>query len=123
MHLRSLNWATTLAETDTNIAFNNFWDIFKPAFDEHFPIKSVNRNKNSHKLNQFMTQGLFIARKNKNILHKKALKTPSDFNISKYRTYRNIYNATIRKSKKSFYEENLKNSKITPVKPGNYLMN
>ncbi len=63
MHLRSLNWATTLAETDTNMAFNNFWDIFKPAFDKHFPIKSVNRNKNSHKLNQFMTQGLFIARK------------------------------------------------------------
>jgi hypothetical protein len=53
-----------------------------------------------------MTQGLFIARKKQKYPPpKKPLKTPSEFNISKYRTYRNIYNATIGKSKKSFYEE------------------
>jgi hypothetical protein len=97
MHLRPLNWETTLSETDTNTVFTNFWDIFKPAFDKHLPIKSVNRNKNSHKRDQFVTQGLFIARKNKNILHKKSLETSSEFNISKYCTYINIYNTTIRK--------------------------
>jgi hypothetical protein len=95
------NWASTLAENDTNAAFTEFWSIFKTAFNHHFPIRPLNRGKNSLKLNQFMTQSLFKARKTKSILYKKALKTPTEANVIKYRTYRNIYNSTIRKSKKS----------------------
>jgi hypothetical protein len=54
-----------------------------------------------------MTAGLLISRSNKTVLHKIYLKDPTPLNFNKYKNFRNIYNSTLRKSKKLYFESNL----------------
>ena len=51
-----------------------------------------------------MTAGLLISRSNKINLLKLATISPNAENLTKYKTYRNIYNTLIRKSKKHLVE-------------------
>ena len=64
-----------------------------------------------------MTTGLLISRTNKQRLHKIALTDNVPFNWQQYRTYRNIFNKTVKLSKKLHYlssiEKNVKNPKKT----------
>ncbi len=54
-----------------------------------------------------MTTGLLISRTTKNNLHKLSLIDPSPVNVAKLKTYRNLYNSLVRKSKNKHFEENL----------------
>jgi len=63
-----------------------------------------------------MTAGLLISRNTKNKLHKIAVLNPDPMNVDKLKTYRNIYNATLRKSKRLYFEENLKANVKNPKK-------
>jgi len=58
-----------------------------------------------------MTGGLIVSRRTKNTLHKAVITNPSELNINYYKTYRNIYNKILRKSKALYFETELKNSK------------
>ena len=64
-----------------------------------------------------MTTGLLISRTTKLKLHKMALTDNVPFNWQQYRAYRNIFNKTVRLSKKFHYqsntEQNIKNPKKT----------
>ena len=64
-----------------------------------------------------MTTGLLISRTNKQRLHKIALTDNVPYNWQQYRTYRNIFNKTVKQSKKLHYlssiEKNVKNPKKT----------
>jgi len=61
-----------------------------------------------------MTQGLLTSRRTKNSLHKQSLLNPTDFNVSYYKTYRNLYNSLVRKSRTSYYHDNLLTNKKKP---------
>jgi hypothetical protein len=63
-----------------------------------------------------MSQGLLISRANKNKLHKAYIANPTPVNVLKYKTYRNIYNSLIRKSRKLFYQQKLNTFKHNPKK-------
>ena len=64
-----------------------------------------------------MTKGLLISRNRKNELHKTQLANPNPFNLATYKTYRNLFNKTLRASKKLYFcnklAENAKNPKKT----------
>jgi len=114
--LRDTNWQTTLNARDVNESYNCFWNIFSNLYEQHFPLRKVKRNKNFHKINNFMTQGLLNSRNTKNSLHKASLLNPTEFNTSYYRNYRNIYNKLLRKAKTLYYDNELKNCKDNPKK-------
>jgi hypothetical protein len=63
-----------------------------------------------------MTIGLLTSRNTKSKLHKQALLDPSAHNISRYRSYRNIYNTVLRLSKKLYFEKNLNENAKNPRK-------
>ena len=73
-------------------------------------------NKNYHKVSDFMTTGLLISRRNKILLHKTALVTNTHDNWTTYRNYRNLFNKTIRASKKLHYESKLATNAKNPKK-------
>jgi hypothetical protein len=98
--LRNLSWNTVLREQDVNLALDHFLDTFTTLADLCFPEKKRKINKNLNGIKEFMTKGLLISRKRKNVLFKNKLLYPTDVNINNYRIYRNIYNAVIRRSKK-----------------------
>jgi hypothetical protein len=99
------------------VAFDQFWQDFSTLYDLNFPLQTIRKNRNIHKLNNYMTAGLLISRKRKLELYKIYLNSRSLENNANYKQYRNIYNTLIRLSKKLYFEKNLqthtKNSKKT----------
>ncbi len=114
--LRNLSWNNVYSTLDVNEGVEKFWDDFKTLFDLNFPIKTVRINKNHHKVNNFMTNGLLISRTTKIKLHKIALANPDPRNISAYKTFRNLYNTVLRCSKKLYFENNLNTHAKKPKK-------
>jgi hypothetical protein len=114
--LSNMTWHSVYNSTEANASLDLFWDDFKTIFDLNFPIKTVRLNKNTHKVNCFMTKGLLISRNNKLRLHKISLNNPSDINITTYRNYHNLYNSVLRRSKKLYFESNLQHHIKNPKK-------
>ena len=96
--LGNCNWNNVTNCNEVNVSYEKFWDVFHSLFELHFPLIKVKLNRNVHNVNNFMTKGLLISRKNKNLLQKKALLEPQLFSVS-YKNYRNIFNSLIRASK------------------------
>jgi hypothetical protein len=53
---------------------------------------------------------------NQRKLHKIASNTPTEYNLTKYKNYRNIYNSVIRASKKHYFKSYLKANEKNPKK-------
>ena len=114
--LNGMGWGTVLASNNANDSFDIFWDTFKTLFDLHFPVSQTKFNKNFHKINAFMTNGLLTSRRQKNFLHKKMVADPSPLNKTNFKTYRNTFNSLIRISKKMYYDEALEKNAKNPKK-------
>ena len=114
--LSNLSWAETLSKNDVNLAFDSFWNDFNALYDLNFPLTKFKFNKNVHKINDYLTSGLLISRKTKILLHKKAASERTIEANQKYRTYRNLFNTLVRKSKKMYFETNLNSNKKNPKK-------
>jgi hypothetical protein len=87
--LHNLAWQELLNCNDVDTCYDLFWSDFKTLYDLRFPVKTIRFNRNYHKINNFMTTGLLISRKNKETLHKKSLACPSAQNVQAYKSYRN----------------------------------
>ena len=115
--LYNTNWDDVTNCNDVNNSYDKFWDKYTHLHDKHFPLTSTKFNRNLHRISEFMTPGLLISRKNKLKLHKIALTDNVPFNWQQYRTYRNVYNKTVRASKivhvNAKIKANVKNPKKT----------
>jgi hypothetical protein len=114
--LRNIRWHNVLNANDVNLALNNFLDTFLTLFDVHFPLCKQKINRNSVKIKDFMTKGLLISRRRKNYLFSKQIVNPTPSNVMTFKTYRNIYNSLLRKSKKLYFENVLHKFKTKPKK-------
>jgi hypothetical protein len=114
--IQGTDWLPVSRSNDVNEAFNIFWTEFSQLYEICFPLTTSKLNRNVHRLNEFMTTGLLISRRTKNLLHKTSLVNPSPVNIAKFRNYRNLYNTLIRKSKAKYFEENLNANVKNPKK-------
>ena len=101
--LQQTNWDQVTLTNDVNSCYDEFWKIYSNLHDLHFPLTSSRFNKRIHKISNFMTTGLLLSRTNKQRLHKIALTDNVPFNWQQYRTYRNIFNKTVKQSKKLHY--------------------
>jgi hypothetical protein len=113
--LQNITWNDVLYNHDTNASFECFWDKFSTLFELHFPVTEIKNNKNMHPKNDFMTSGLLTSRITKLKLHKLALTKPVLYQ-NKYRVYRNLFQATLRASKKHYYETKFKQFSKNPKK-------
>jgi hypothetical protein len=114
--LRGTCWQNVTNSQDVDVAFDVFWTEFSGLYEICFPLTTTKLNRNVHRINGFMTTGLLISRTTKNKLHKQSLIDPSPVNITKFKTYRNIFNTLIRKSKIKFYEDSLNSNVKNPKK-------
>jgi Reverse transcriptase (RNA-dependent DNA polymerase)/Endonuclease/Exonuclease/phosphatase family len=106
--LRGTSWDHVLECEDSQTSYNRFHDTFFNLYDFFFPVKIVKFNRNKHKIEQWITNGLLISRKNKIKLYKTSINRPSAENISRFKNYRNVYNTTIRAAKKLYFEKTFK---------------
>jgi hypothetical protein len=78
----------------------------------HFAPKTVKFNINHHKLESWMTKGLLISRTTKLKLEAISSKSPTITNTNNYKTYRDLYNTTLRACKKLHFSHAItKNAK------------
>ena len=115
-NLGHLNWNNVKESNDVDVAYKNFWSTFKSLYDLNFPPTKKKFNKNYHKINGYMTQGLLISRRTKIDLLKKSVNEPSESNIQNYRNFRNIYTKKQRASCKLYFEANFLKAKKSPKK-------
>lgn len=91
--------------------------IFNNLYELNFPKKTIKFNRNIHQIEPFMTSGLLISRATKLKLGSTKSRFPTPTNILHFKTYRNVYNSTIRLAKKLYYErllsKNFKNLRKT----------
>ena len=114
--LNNMSWRNVLSQKDVDPAFDEFWDVFSPLYDIHFPLTKIKFNRNMHKINNFMTTGLIVSRAKKAALHKIYLKDLSADSKHAYILYRNIYNKLVRIAKKEYYADSLKKCRKNPKK-------
>jgi hypothetical protein len=111
------DWTSVTAKPSVDEAYEEFWNIYNSAYNRNFPIKRQRFNKNKHKINNFMTNGLLISRNTKKILHRASVSDPSAANLQKYKNYKTIYQRVIRGAKKLYFtsklEANVGNPKRT----------
>ena len=103
-------WQDVYAESDCNIAYENFKNKLSRYYNKNIPLI---RNKNhKNKINNpWITRGIFCSIHTRNNLYKLSLREPSNININKYKQYRNKLTTIIRLSRKLYYSHKLENSK------------
>ena len=114
--LHQASWEDVTITEDVNLCYEKFWKIFDNLHERNFPITTARFNKNFHRISDFMTTGLLISRANKLKLHKVALSDNVPYNWMQYRTYRNIFNKTVKLSKKLHYLNNIERNAKNPKK-------
>lgn len=94
-------------ELDTQTAYNSFSDVFESLYNLHFPKRTIKFNRNHHNLEPWLTSGLLISRSRKIKLSSIFSKNPTNSNSILYKTYRGVYNLTVRAAKKLYYQTQL----------------
>ena len=74
--LRGLNWDFLKNIDNTQLAYDQFYNIFFDLYNLHFPLLSKSLNKNVHGFHPWMTKGLLISRNRKLMLCKLSLNIP-----------------------------------------------
>jgi hypothetical protein len=115
--LGGTDWSSVSEATNVDEAYDIFWKSYTDLFELNFPKKRSRFNKNIHKRSPFMTAGLLVSRKTKNLLFKLQLENNSEENIQKYKNFKQIYARTLRAAKKLYFkkklQDNIKNPKKT----------
>jgi hypothetical protein len=82
--LNHLSWNHVISESDPEEAFSQFSNTFKLNYDNYFSPRTIRFNKNVHKKQKWMTNGLLISRNRKLCLAKLCPSDPSQHNITMY---------------------------------------
>jgi hypothetical protein len=110
------NWDVVLQKEDVDEAYDEFWSIYTGLFNQNFPLKKRRFNKNIHKIQNFMTNGLLISRTNKKVLYKTSLAFPTAENVNRYKNFKTIYQRVLRAAKKLYFKSKLEQNVSNPKK-------
>ena len=105
-YLNEVNRKHLYSLTDTNLAYENFLCTSSCLYNHAFPIKEVSL-KLKNVFNPWMTKGLHKSSKKKQKLYDKFLKSKTNENGKKYKTYKSLFEILNEKSKKSYYSRKL----------------
>ena len=105
--LKSINWPFLQSFENVQQSYDNFSETFFSLYNLYFPMITKKINKNTHKINPWMTAGLLISRQNKINLCSISIKIPTQYNIEKYKKFRNLYSKILRHSKKLYFQKKL----------------
>ena len=119
--LAAVTWNDLYQSTDAQESYNIFSNKFLELFDLFFPLSTVKFNKNIHYKEKWFTSGMSVSRREKNRLSCVAATNPSLENITKFKTFRNLYNKITRVAKKLYFEDELKKNKSNLKKTWNII--
>ncbi|XP_065582319.1 uncharacterized protein LOC136041561 [Artemia franciscana] len=102
--INSNDWSLFYGSNDVNVAFSSFISDMIRLREEATTTKFIH-GKYSKKLDPWITEGILISIKNKNIKFKSYLKILSDASFEEYIAYRNNLNSIVRYAKRTYYKD------------------
>ena len=93
--------------TDVNTTYTKFMDNITHAYDNSFRLKKV-KIKNENK-NPWFSCDMQTISKKKLKVYELFLSNRSSINRERYKQFRNKFTKTLRKAKKQYYKDKLKN--------------
>jgi len=119
--LNEQTWENVTTNITVDTSYDMFWSTYSKLYEECFPITRIKFNRNIHKNNNFITAGLLNSRRTKLALHKTSILNPTQFNINTYKTYRNLFQKTMRAAKKLYISNKLNENSKNPRETWNIL--
>ena len=92
---------------DCQTAWNAFQNSFNELYNLFFPERTVKLNRNFHKIEKWFTNGLLTSRRRKIHLENLLTREPCEENAVNFKTFKCIYNKTVRAAKKAYFCEEL----------------
>jgi len=115
--LAASDWSDVTNSQCVDTSYDAFWSTYSNLYEICFPLKKIRFNRNIHKKNQFMTEGLLKSRRTKQHLYEQTLTDASELSLNRYKNFSRIYYKTVRAAKKLHYSRllasNAKNVKKT----------
>ena len=102
--LSGYNWQHVTEQNCVQEATNNFFATFDALFDAFFPLTTKNFCKSLNPIEPWMSRGILISRRQKNLLSHTSIKNPTFENKTAFKKFRNLYNQVIRLAKKLHFE-------------------
>ena len=90
--------------------FNSFFDISSEIINTHIPLKKVSRKEAKFLKKPWITKGLKTSIKIKCKLYREYLRNRNNNSSEKFKSYRNMLNTLLKKSKQDYYKEYFKKS-------------
>ena len=103
--LKTTSWSNIVNEREPKSAFGNFFQIIDSARDLAFPEIRVKQKPIKFKHNPWMSKGLKISKKRKDVLFARKVKHSCDKTINEYKDYNKLYNKVRRSAKKLYYDK------------------
>ena len=97
MRLREIKWDNVKTSSDSNLAYNEFLDTFTSLNDDCFRRVKI-KVKAQNSFRPWITKGIAKSSKKKQKLYEKYLKNRNPKNLATYKTYKNLFETTKRKS-------------------------
>ena len=113
-HLSLIDWTFVTNIDNCDPAYNAFISKFLQLYNIHFPLKTSRPSSSRSRRvprKPWITPAVLKSIAQKEKLHKKYLRHPSDLNKKRYHDYRNRLTSIIRASKKDYYAEKLSSCK------------
>ena len=104
--LREVNWNEVKQSNNANESYAKFSEICTSLYEECFPKFKIKLNQRKN-LSPWITKGIKKSSKRKQKLYEKFLKKRNAFNETAYKTYKNLFEAIKRKSKKNHYSQKI----------------
>ena len=109
-HLDSVDWNHILTGDDADSSSGAFYNEVNSAISSCFPLVRLSKRRSRDK--KWITKGLKICVKKKNILYKKQLVKHIEKNIKEYRNYKNVLNNCLKTQKTAIIWRKFRTSKM-----------
>lgn len=105
---QSINWTEVLPCNDTlinvNDIFQSFYSHVSGIIDKHVPIRKLTRKEIKSLSKPWITKGIRVSIKMKDIFYKKYLTSKNQYYLIKYKLYRNQISHLLRVAKQNYYQ-------------------
>ena len=104
--LAEIDWtpiSISCQKNDPNLAYNNFIDLVKEAYNHAFPLVSRKRKSDLVFKQPWMTKALLKSCRKRAKLYLKFVKQPNDINKRNFVTYRNKFKSLRIKAERDYY--------------------
>ena len=114
--LSSSDFSSCLESSDPDFAAECFVNQFKRCFNNAFPLRQISRRNSIKPIKPWISPGLLVSIKNKNLLYKAYLMHPSEVKLAEFRRYKNYLTKILRSAKSHYFAEAFVEAEGSPKK-------